>query len=92
MLPLFYVDLLKNTFGFSTFQLSYNIDNCGPTADSNTNNPGEEASKINVNWKYALPAAIGTAGIIATPFIIAALGGKRKRKTFKKRIRYKSKN
>ena len=90
----FYVDLLKNTFGFSTFQLSYNINNCGPTSNTNTNNPEEESTsnKINVNWKYALPAAIGTAGIIATPFIIAALGGKRKRKTLKKRIRYKSKN
>ena len=87
---IFYVDLLKNTFGFSTFQLSYNIDNCGPTANAaNTNNPEEDTSnKINVNWKYALPAAIGTAGVIAAPFLIAALGGKRKRKirkTVKKR-------
>ena len=74
----FFIDLLKNTFGFSTFQLSYNIDNCGPT--ENINNNENNNKKSNVNWKYAVPAAIGTAGIIATPFIIAALGGKRKRK------------
>jgi hypothetical protein len=75
---IFYIDLLKNTFGFSKFQLSYNINNCGPS--KNNDNTENNSEKSNINWKYAVPAAIGTAGIIATPFIIAALGGKRKRK------------
>lgn len=80
----FYVDLLKDTFLFSSFQLSYDIDKCGPELeDSSTATAATKESSI--NWKYAVPAAIGTAGIIATPFIIAALGGKRKRKTMKRR-------
>jgi len=85
---IFYVDLLKNTFGFSTFQLSYDINKCGPEIEKNTNdNNSVEKSKFKMNWKYAVPAVIGTAGVIAAPFLIAALGGKRKRnqKTFKKR-------
>jgi hypothetical protein len=82
---IFYVDLLKNTFGFSTFQLSYNIDNCGPK-NINDNNDTSNNSSSNLNLKYAVPAAIGTAGLIATPFLLAAFGGKKrkKRKTIKK--------
>jgi hypothetical protein len=87
----FFIDLLKNTFGFSRFKLSYNIDNCGPANNNGTEDNSN--NKININWKYAVPAAVGTAGIIATPFIIAALGGKRKVKKRKtKKIRYNYKN
>jgi hypothetical protein len=77
----FYVDLLKDTFGFSSFQLSYDINKCGPELEDAPTATKESS----INWKYAVPAAIGAAGIIATPFIIAALGGKRRRKTMKRR-------
>jgi hypothetical protein len=98
----FYVDLLKDTFGFSSFQLSYDIDRCGPeleNAPANNNNNNDNNNndeKSSINWKYAFPAAIGVAGIAATPFIIAALGGKRKNsrriyrnKTKKNKNKYK---
>ncbi len=96
----FYVDLLKDTFGFSSFQLSYDIDRCGPELEdapaNNNNNNNNDDEKSSINWKYALPAAIGVAGIASTPFIIAALGGKRKNsrrvyrnKTKKNKNKYK---
>jgi hypothetical protein len=91
----FYIDLLKNTYGFSTFKMKYDTINCGPEMQANNqgNNDSASGTESKVNWKYIVPAAIGTAGIIATPFIIAALGGKRKLKKRKtKKLRYNYKN
>ena len=87
----FYVDLLKNTYGFSTFQLSYDINKCGPELESNSNANNNSTEKSKFKWAYAIPAAIGTAGVIATPFIMAALGGKRKRKGKKNKTVKKNK-
>ena len=63
-----------------------------PQKKKSGNKKTKDLPESNVNLKYALPAAIGTAGIIATPFIIAALGGKRKKRKKNKTIKKKNKN
>jgi hypothetical protein len=75
-------DLKANIFKFTSFKLSYNINKCGPEIKNQGNNQGQgqEAKKDSlVKWEYALPAGIGAAGLVATPFLLAAFGGKMKR-------------
>jgi hypothetical protein len=79
-------DLKANIFKFTLFKLSYNINKCGPEIVNQGNNQGQgqgqepEAKKDSlVKWEYALPAGVGAAGLVATPFLLAAFGGKIKR-------------
>lgn len=83
-------DLKANTFKFSSFKLSYNINKCGPEIEStNETAPNEQKREPAAKWEYALPAGIGMAGLIAAPFLLGVLGGKKrtKQKTKKKRIK-----
>jgi hypothetical protein len=62
--------------------LSYNINKCGPEVENQGNNEGQgvEPKKDSlVKWEYAAPAGIGTAGLVATPFLLGVFGGKIKR-------------
>ena len=89
---IFYVDFLKNSFGFSKFELSYDLTKCGPEKelDNSTDIVPNNTSKLNM--KYIIPAAIGVASIIATPFAIAALGGKKRRNNKTKNNKTRRKN
>lgn len=90
------LDLKANIFKFTSFKLSYNINKCGPEIKNQGNNQGQgQGSSSNteskkdslVKWEYALPAGVGVAGLVATPFLLGILGGKIKRNPKKKRIR-----
>ena len=89
-----YIDLKNNTYELRNFSLNYNINNQIQTQNQIPN----QTVKSNFNLKYIVPAAIVTGGIIATPFILAALGGRKtkknnkNKKTKKKRKRTKRYN
>jgi hypothetical protein len=76
-------DLKANIFKFTSFKLSYNINKCGPEVENQGNNQGNnqgqgpELKKDSlIKWEYAAPAGIGTAGLVATPFLLGVFGGK----------------
>ena len=73
----FFVDFKSNTFKFMQFKLSYDINKCGPSTESQQNNSGTESS---MKLQYAIPAALGIGGIIGTPFLLGAIaiGGNNK--------------
>ena len=64
--------------------MNYNINNCGPENENQGNNEGqgqgqEPKKNSSIKWEYALPAGVGTAGLVATPFLLGVFGGKIKR-------------
>ena len=74
-------DLKANTFKFTSFKLSYNINKCGPEIEtSNENASNEQKREPAAKWEYALPAGIGMSGLIAAPFLLGVLGGKKRTK------------
>jgi hypothetical protein len=78
-------DFKANTFNFTSFKLSYNINKCGPEVENQGNEnrgqgTGEEKKNSSIKWEYAAPAGIGMAGLVATPFLLGVFGGKIKRK------------
>jgi hypothetical protein len=79
-------DLKANIFKFTLFKLNYNINKCGPENENQGNNEGqgqgqgqEPKKNSSIKWEYALPAGVGTAGLVATPFLLGVFGGKIKR-------------
>jgi hypothetical protein len=77
-----FVDLQNNTFKFNNFELSYEVDKWnGPEQNNDINNVADNVADNpagnNMRLQYAAPVAVGIAGIVATPFILGALGGKR---------------
>jgi hypothetical protein len=75
-------DLKENIFKFTSFKLNYNVNNCGPEIVNQGNNQGQgqEPKKDSLlKWEYALPAGVGAAGLVATPFLLGVFGGKIKR-------------
>jgi hypothetical protein len=91
----FLIDFNKNIYKFSKFELSYDINKCGPeeinnntdnfnTDNNNNNNNSNDNSNSSNKLIYALPIAAGIGGIIATPFILGSLGGKQKYKNYRK--------
>lgn len=87
---IFYIDILHNRYELKKFILSYDINKCGPeiTNKENTLPENHNENKSNLKLEYVIPASITTAGIIATPFLLGALGGKKNKKT---RKNYRSK-
>jgi hypothetical protein len=87
------IDLKKNTYKFSKFKCKYNAETCyqeeelgslqsNPDNVSNSDNSDNiESSKY---LKYGIPIALGVGGIVATPFLLGALGGKNKKLKTKK--------
>jgi hypothetical protein len=70
---LLYIDLLHNKYELKTLKLTYDINKCGP------DEPNEQYDKIKYKPEYVIPGGILTAGIVATPFLLGVLGGKRKK-------------
>jgi len=96
------IDLKRNTYKFTKFILKYDIEKCNPEGNNHqvTNNQDNIVNKENQGssfLKYVIPAGLGV-GVIATPFLLGALGGKnkkikrkckRKNKTRKKKYFYR---
>ena len=73
-------DFDNNTFRFTKFKLDYDLNKCGPESnfsDNTTNNK-------NIDVKYAIPVSLGVTGLATIPFILGALGGKRKTRKIRK--------
>jgi hypothetical protein len=94
----FYIDLLKNMFEMKKFVLNYNVNKCGPELEerqsSDAGNINENGNMNNTSYmktKYMVPAALLTAGIVATPFLLGALGGNKTRKR-KNKLNKRTKN
>jgi len=86
-------DLNKNSFKFTQFILNYNINNCGPPEKKSSNLNTTQVTNPNINQgnnssslKYAIPVVLGVGGIISTPFILGAIGGKEKKKKRKNNL------
>jgi len=102
---IFLIDFKRNTYKFSKFKLKYNSAICYQDEElvSSQNIKSIEDNKVeNMDkkdsakyLKYGIPIALGVGGIIATPFLLGALGGKnrkniRKNKTKKSRRKIKN--
>ena len=74
-----YFDFTNNTFKFTTFKLDFDLDKCGPQEQGK--------GKSNIDLKYAIPVSLGVGGLVATPFILGLLGGKKRNKRYKSRRR-----
>jgi hypothetical protein len=97
---IFMVDLITNTYKFSQFEISYDLDKCGPeennavanNAEAEENNPNNHR-KIKIAAAVSVPLAVSVVGVTTMPFILGALGGKKvknkKDKTKRKRKRKK---
>lgn len=72
-------DLKANTFKFTSFHLSYNINKCGPENEDEQGNKGNNDKERGIKWEYAVPAGLGIAGLSTVPFILGVFGGKTKR-------------
>jgi hypothetical protein len=82
-----YIDLKNNSFELRNFKLDYNINTNSTQTQSQTQSkvPTKfQSFKNNFNTKYIVPAVLVTGGIIATPFILGALGGRKTKKFYKK--------
>ena len=90
---IFYIDILNNKYEIKNFVFDYDIDKCGPEIIQNEPIIEEKPTKSNFKPEIVIPAAGLTAGIIATPILLATLGGKIKKrnKTIKKRKKKKIK-
>lgn len=82
-----YIDFKNNLYVLKKFILSYDISKCGPEIINNQNKPQTSFLRSNIKAKYIIPAALVTSGLMATPFILGALGGN---KTIKKRKKNKT--
>ena len=71
--------------------MNFNINKCGPEIESTNETVSNEQKKGLAKWEYALPAGIGMAGLIAAPFLLGVLGGKKKTKK-NRRIRKQKRN
>ena len=89
---IFFVDLLNNTYSLKKFELNYNIDKCGPEINSTQTiaDKNDKKNKTFMKPEVVIPAALTTAGIVATPILLALLGGK-KRKTNKRKQKKRQK-
>ena len=88
------IDLKRNTYKFTKFILKYDIEKCNPESNNrpvsnnqpvsnNEDNVANEENQGSSFLKYAIPAGLGV-GIIATPYLLGALGGKNKKLKAKK--------
>jgi hypothetical protein len=89
-----YIDLLNNKYELKNFILSYDIDKCGPEKQINETEQSlseDQGTKSKFKPEYIIPASLVTAGIVATPILLATLGGKKRKynKRTKKRRRYR---
>ena len=76
-----YIDILNNRYEIKQFLLNYDIDKCGP--EQNFSLEKQKKGKLNLKPELVVPATGITLGMLATPILLATLGGK-KRKTRRK--------
>ena len=88
---IFMVDLITNTYKFSQFEISYDLDKCGPEDNNAGENNGADAGNGNNHRKakiaaaISVPVAVSVVGVATMPYILGALGGKNKNK--KKKVK-----
>lgn len=83
-----FIDILHNKYQLKSLKLSYDIDKCGPELDNSIfDETNKLDNKTKLKTEYIIPVGIATAGIVATPFLLGALGGKRKKYRRTKKIR-----
>ena len=75
-------DFTNNTFEFTKFRLDFDLDKCGPPTEEG-NNTETKKKKSNIDLRYAVPVSLGVGGLVALPFLLGALGGKKSRKNAK---------
>lgn len=93
----FLVDLKKNIYKFTKFILNYDVEKCKPP--DNVNQINNNANQIDNNEnkgtpdiiKYGIPMGILATGLVGTPFLLGALGGKNKKYKKTKKKKRKSK-
>ena len=83
---IFFVDILNNIYSLKKFTLNYDIDKCGPesTPTQIDTNKTDKFKKSAMKPEVMIPAAITATGLVSAPFLLAFLGGK-KRKTFRRK-------
>lgn len=101
---IFLLDFKKNTYKILKFKCNYDADNCYQEEEGledlrnvqmNVNEPAAEANNVDNKdsanyFKYGIPIALGVGGIIATPFLLGALGGKNKKVKSKRKRKNKT--
>lgn len=74
-----FMDILHNNYELKTLKISYDINKCGPELDNSVpDETNKSDKKSSLKPEYMVPAGIATTGIIITPFLLGALGGKSK--------------
>jgi hypothetical protein len=93
----FLVDLITNTYKFSHFAISYDLDKCGPEENNAEENNAAENNgvvdkyrKTKIAAAISIPLAVSVVGIATMPYILGALGGKNTKNT--KNAKKKEKN
>lgn len=88
---IFLLDFKKNTYKILKLKCNYDTDICYQEEEefdafpSNANEPDQVVNEVAVDednskyFTYGIPIALGIGGIVATPFILGALGGKNKK-------------
>ena len=91
----FLIDFKKNTYKITKFKCKYDSDICYQTQKSE--NPEEVSNVADVPkkdyskyYKYGIPIGFGVGALIATPFLLAAFGGKNKKSKRKKNKKIKT--
>jgi hypothetical protein len=94
------IDFKRNTYKFSKFILKYDIEECKsesndePVSSSQPVNNDEpvnnEETQESSFLKYIIPAGLGV-GVVATPFLLGAFGGKNKKLKRKRKNKNKTK-
>ena len=93
---IFMVDLITNTYKFSQFEISYDLNKCGPQENDAAENDavennGNNNRKIKIAAAVSIPLAVSVVGVATMPFILGALGGKKDKKKDKTKGKRKRK-
>jgi hypothetical protein len=98
---IFMVDLITNTYKFSQFEISYDLDKCGPEENDEAENDeaendaaennGNNHRKMKIAAAVSIPLAVSVVGVTTMPFILGTLGGKKVKKNKKNKTKGKSK-
>ena len=81
-----WMDLKTNEYKFNKFKLNYKLKECGPPKEEEEiENPRNSSFHFQLKPEYVIPLTAVTAGVIAAPFLLGVLGGKKRNKTKKAR-------
>ena len=84
---IFMIDFRENTYQLEKFILNYAMEKCNPNQQPPHQDHGKEEKekRRSRKYQYLVPAAAITGAAVATPFLLGALGGKKRRNTTKSR-------